>query len=162
MPRIRARAEQLIWAGLAAIGLGLSVLIASSWVEYLNNPGISIIDGYWIGRTPWIALGVVLVLAGTTTSLLVGGGATLIRGDWVRQILLVPLLGMPILWWLTAVGVIGFPQYVGIDPVAFAYSLPVLAAIMLIIPALAVTVLATLPEGVDLRIRWRPVHPRER
>jgi hypothetical protein len=156
------RAEQLIWAGMAAVGLGLSVLVAYSWVEYLNNPGISIADGYWIGRIPWTPLGVVLVLAGTTASLLAGGGATLVRGDWVRRVLLVPVLAVPILWWLTAVGVIGFPQYVPVDPVAFAYSLPVPAVTMLVVPALAVAVLATLPEGVDLRIRWRPVHPRER
>jgi hypothetical protein len=153
------RAEQLVWAGLAAVGLGLAVLIVYSWVEYLNNPEISIADGYWIGRVPWTPLGAVLVLAGSTGSLLAGSTAALIRGDWVRRVLLVPVLAMPVLWWLTVLAVIPFPRYVPVDPVTIAYSLPETAAVMLILPALAIAALVFLPIRPDSRVRLRPVHP---
>ncbi|MGH2394218.1 MAG: hypothetical protein ACRDGH_12130, partial [Candidatus Limnocylindria bacterium] len=153
------RAELVIWVGLAAVGLGLAVLIVYSWVEYLNNPEISIVDGYWIGRIPWIPIGVVLVLAGTAASLLGGSVAALIRGDWVRRVLLVPVLAMPILWWLTILGVIPFPRYQPVDPVTFAYSLPTAAAVMLIVPAVAIAALVLLPIRPNTRVRLRPVHP---
>ena len=41
------RADLIRWAGMASIGLGLAVLIVYAWVEYINDPGISLIDGYW-------------------------------------------------------------------------------------------------------------------
>jgi hypothetical protein len=151
------RAEQLIWVGLAAVGLGMAVLIVSSWVEYINNPGYSIIDGYWIGRLPWIPIGVGLVIAGATGSLLAGSVAALIRGDWVRRVLLVPVLAMPVLWWLAAI--FGYPRYQPIDPVTLAYSLPEAAAVMLIVPAVAIAVLVFLPIRPDARVRLKPVHP---
>ena len=34
------RADLLRWAGMASIGLGVSVLVGYAWVEYLNNPNI--------------------------------------------------------------------------------------------------------------------------
>jgi hypothetical protein len=151
------RAEQLIWVGLAAIGLGLALLILVSWVEYLNNPEITIVDGYWIGRLPWIPIGVGLVIAGATGSLLAGGVAALIRGDWVRRILVVPVLAMPVLWWLAAT--FGYPRYQPFDPVTLAYSLPEAAAVMLIVPAVAIAALVFLPIRPDTRVRLRPVHP---
>jgi hypothetical protein len=151
------RAEQLIWVGLAAIGLGLALLILVSWVEYLNNPEITIVDGYWIGRLPWIPIGVRPGDRGGHGIAAGGRCCGADRGDWVRRILVVPVLAMPVLWWLAAT--FGYPRYQPFDPVTLAYSLPEAAAVMLIVPAVAIAALVFLPIRPDTRVRLRPVHP---
>jgi hypothetical protein len=152
------RADFIRWAGMAGIGLGLAVLIAYAWVEYINNPGISLIDGYWIGRVPWTPAGVVLVLAGSVATQLAGAAIVLVLGDWMRWLLLVPVLIPPLAWWLTGLGTVPFPRFTGPDPVTLAYSLPQAAAVALILPALAVTALALVPMRPDRRVRLRAVH----
>lgn len=151
------RADLVRWAGMASIGLGVSVLMGYAWVEYLNNPGISLIDGYWIGREPWISVGVVLVLAGSVVALLGAAAIVLVLGDWMRRLLLVAVLVPPLAWWLTALAVLPFPRFSGPDPVTLAYSLPQAAAVALILPALAATALALVPTRPDRRVRLRPV-----
>jgi len=158
MSPIIRRIEQLTWVGLAAMGLGLATLVIYSWVEYVNSSGmISIEEGYWRGRVPWTPLGVVLVIAGATGSLVAGIVAASIRGGWARRILLVPVLAMPVLWWFAVI--FGYPRYQPIDPVTFAYSLPIAAAIALIVPAVAMAALVFLPVRPDSRVRIRQAHP---
>ncbi|HJP70585.1 MAG TPA: hypothetical protein VJ975_02610 [Candidatus Limnocylindria bacterium] len=152
------RADVLRWVGMACIGLGVAVLIIYAWVEYINNPGISLIDGYWIGRVPWTPAGVVLIMGGSVATQLAGTAIVLLLGDWMRRLLLVPVLIPPFAWWLTALGVVPFPRFLGPDPVTLAYSLPQAAAVSLILPALAVTALALVPMQPDRRVRLRPVH----
>ena len=152
------RADLIRWAGMASIGLGLAVLIVYAWVEYINDPGISLIDGYWIGRVPWTPAGVVLILAGSAATQLAGAAIVLVLGDWLRRLLLIPILIPPLAWWLTGLGVAPFPRFIGPDPVTLAYSLPLAAAVALILPALAVTALALVPVQPDRRVRLRAVH----
>lgn len=152
------RADSVRWAGMASIGLGISILIGYAWIEYINNPGLSLIDGYWIGRVPWTPAGVVLVLAGSLLTLTAGAGIVLVLGDWMRRLLLIPIVIPPLAWWVTALGVIPFPRFTGPDPVTLAYSLPQAAAVALILPALAVTALALVPLQPDRSVRLRPVH----
>lgn len=155
------RSDLAVWVGLSGIGLGASALLVYAWVEFLNNPGITLVDGYWIGRVPWTPAGVVLVLAGSGLALLAGAASVLLRGDWVRWLLLLPVLAAPILWWLLALGVLPFPRYQPIDPVAFAYSLPEDAALLLILPSLAIALLAFIPIRPNRRLLFRRVHPAE-
>lgn len=152
------RADFIRWAGMASIGLGVSILVGYAWVEYVNNPGISLVDGYWIGRVPWTPAGVVLVVAGTLAAQVGGAGIVLVLGDWMRRVLLIPILIAPLAWWVTALGVVPFPRFVGPDPVTLAYSLPQAAAVALILPALAVTALALVPMQPDRRVHLRAVH----
>ena len=159
MTRFLRRSDLAVWIGLSGIGLGLSVLLIYAWVEFLNNPGISLVEGYWIGRVPWTPLGMLLVLAGSALAVLAGMASVLLRGDWVRWLLLLPVLAAPVLWWALALGVLPFPRYQPPDRVAFAYSLPDTAALLLILPSAAIAAIAFIPFRPDRRVRLRRVHP---
>jgi len=153
------RAELSIWIGLGGIFVGASELLVYAWVEFLNNPGTSLVDGYWIGREPWTSAGIIVALAGSILALLAGAVVVLLRGDWVRWLLLLAVLAAAGLWWAIALGFVPYARFSGPDPIQLAYSEPQTAAILLVVPALAVTVLAFLPMQPDRRIRRRRVHP---
>jgi len=150
-----------MWLGIAVAGLGLAVLLAYAWFEYLTRPGISLVDGYWIGRTPWTPLGVILVLAGSALAILAGSGVILVRGDWLRRILVPAILALPVFWWLTAMGVVPMPRLRAPDPVTLAYSLPESAALALLLSALVALALALAPLRSGDRVRLRPIHHDE-
>lgn len=155
------RLRQAMSLGIAAAGLGLAVLLAFAWFEHLTRPGISLVDGYWIGRTPWTPLGVILVLAGSALAVLAGSGLILVRGDWLRRILVPAILALPAFWWLTAMGVVPMPRFRAPDPVTLAYSLPESAALALLLPALVALALALAPLRGGDRVRLRPIHRDE-
>lgn len=166
--RVDRVAERLTWAGLALAGIGLAIVVLRSWVEYLaiapvHMPpeGVSIVDGYWIGHEPWSSLGIVPVLAGSLLATLSATFLVMLRGDWLRRLLVVAVLVVPTLWWLMALGVLPVPRFRGPDPVTFAYSLPQQAAIMLLVPAVAGAFLAFLPHRPDRRVRLERVHPEQ-
>ena len=54
--------------------------------------------------------------------------------------------------------VLPFPRFSGPDPVTLAYSLPQAAAVALVLPAVAVTMIALVPLQPDRSVRLRPVH----
>ncbi len=162
METFERRTDRLTWIGLALSGLGPSLLLVATWVEYVNDPSLGLFGGYDLGREPWTSAGIWLFLAGTALALLAGSGGVLVRGDWLRRILLVPVLGMWSAWWAVALGTIPYPRFSGPDPVTLAYTFPIATAVMLLLPALAVATLSFLPMGRDLRIRLRPVHPEVR
>lgn len=154
------RAELALWTGLSGIGLGAAILLVYAWVEFLNNPGISLADGYWLGREPWTSAGVVIALAGAVLGALAGILVVLLRGDVVRWLLLLPLAGAATLWWVIALGLLPFTGYAPIDPIGFAYREPQTAAILLAVPPAAMAGLGFLPMQPDRRVRRRRVHPR--
>ncbi len=148
------------WARLALVLLvvGPSILLIYAWVEVLNNPGLTLVDGYGIGRTPWTPIGIVTSLAGGVGGLLAGSVAIAIEGGWWRRALLVPAFVAGGLWWLTALGVIPSPRFHGPDPVTFAYSLPSTAALLVLMPATLLAVLALTRPGPSVpRMKMRPV-----
>jgi hypothetical protein len=147
-----------MWVGLAGIGLGLSILLVYAWVVVMNNPGSTLVDGYWIGRVPWTPLGVVLVLAGSSVAVTAGVVAILVHGDWLRRLLAMAVVLAPIGWWAKALGILPSARYQAPDPVTLAYSLPETAALMLILPALAMAALRLAPIRPG-PVRLRPVHP---
>ncbi|MGZ6213882.1 MAG: hypothetical protein ACXWMG_02910 [Candidatus Limnocylindria bacterium] len=152
------------WARLA-IGLmvvGPSILLVQAWVEVLNHPGYTLVDGYDIGRLPWTPLGLLIGLAGSVAGLIAGSVAIAIEGGWWRRALVVPALAVAAAWWLTALGVLPFPRFHGPDPVEFAYALPVAAVLLVLMPAALLAVLCLTPrmEGVP-RTRLRRVPRRE-
>jgi hypothetical protein len=145
--RLAAGAHQ--WARLA-IGLmliGPSILLVQAWVEVLNHPGTTLVDGYWIGRLPWTPLGLDIALAGSVMGLLAGSVAIAIEGGWWRRALVVVAWAAAGLWWLVALGVLPFvPRFQGPDPVTFAYSLPSTAALLVLMPAALLAVLCLTPR----------------
>jgi hypothetical protein len=152
------------WARLA-IGLmvvGPSILLVAAWIEVLNHPGSTLVDGYWIGRVPWTPLGLIIALSGAVIGLLAGSLAILLEGGWWRRVLVVAAVGAAVLWWLTAMGVVPYPRFHGPDAITFAYSLPSAAGLLILMPAALLAILSLTPrmEGVA-RTRLRPVPRRE-
>jgi hypothetical protein len=160
--RLSRRAKQMARGSLVLLVLGPSWLLVLAWIEVLNNPGYSLVDGYWIGREPWTWIGIVVSLAGAVSGLLAGSVTIMIDGGWWRRILIVPSVAAALLWWSIALGVLPFPRFIGPDPVTFAYSLPVTAALLTLMPAalLATLCLAARPPSVP-RPRLRPLPPRD-
>jgi hypothetical protein len=88
--------------------------------------------------------------------------AIAIEGGWWRRFLLVPSLAAATLWWLMALGVIPYPRFQGPDPVTFAYTLPTLAILLLLMPAALLATLCLTPPIVgEPRTRLRRVPARE-
>ena len=143
--------------------IGPSILLVYAWVEVLNNPGYTLVDGYWIGRIPWTPLGLVVALIGSVMGLVAGSVAIAIEGGWWRRILVVVSLAAATLWWLIALGVLPYiARFKGPDPVTFAYSLPSTAALLVLMPAALLAILCLTPPIVrEPRTRLRPVPSRE-
>ena len=162
--RSRLAAGAHVWARLA-LGLmiiGPSILLVYAWVEVLNNPGYTLVDGYWIGRIPWTPLGLVIALVGGVIGLAAGSFAIAIEGGWWRRILIIPSLAAAALWWLMALGVIPYPRFEGPDPVGFAYDLPTQAILLVLMPAALLAALCLSPRLVtEPRTRLRKVPTRE-
>jgi hypothetical protein len=164
-----SRAERLAsgahtWARLALglLVIGPSILLVYAWVEVLNHPGYTLVDGYWIGRLPWTPLGIVIALAGAVVGLLAGSVAIAIEGGWWRRFLVVPSLAAGVLWWAIGLGVLPYPRFVGPDPVTIAYSNPTQAVLLVLMPAgLLATLCLTPPIVREPRTRLRRVPHRE-
>ena len=160
----RLAAGAHVWARLA-LGLmviGPSILLVYAWVEVLNNPGYTLVDGYWIGRVPWTPIGLVISLVGGVVGLAAGSVAIAIEGGWWRRFLVFPALGAAALWWLMALGTLPFPRFSGPDPVTFAYSLPTQATLLVLMPGALLAALCLSPRLVaEPRTRLRRVPQRE-
>jgi len=134
--------------GLGALGLGFLVLFASAFAETLADPSLSLADGYWIGRLPWTAVGVGLVVAGSNLALLAGALAAFVAGGVLRRVAAAPLLLVGVAWWLLALLETGLGAGCagcappGFDPITAAYSLPQQALLLLVLPAVLAAVLA--------------------
>lgn len=165
-PRLAAGAHQWARLALALLVVGPSILLVNAWVELLNNPGLSLADGYWIGRNPSTAIGILVSLAGGLAGLVAGSVAIVIEGGWWRRFLVVPAVAAALLWWGTALGILPYPDFHGPDPVAFAFLLPVVAALLVLMPAALLAALCLTPRMVSApRTRLRPVQsaaPRPR
>ena len=160
----RLAAGAHVWAQLA-LGLmviGPAILLVYAWVEVLNNPAYTLVDGYWIGHLPWTPLGLVISLVGGAVGLAAGSVAIAIEGGWWRRFLVIPSLAAAALWWLMALGVVPYPRFHGPDPVAFASDLPTQAILLILMPAaLLATLCLAPPMTPEARTRLRPVPQRE-
>jgi hypothetical protein len=134
--------------GLSAAVAGLVVLLVQSLSETIAEPGLSLIDGYWIGRLPGTAVGVGLAVIGATIALVFGPATAWLAGGAVRRIVSALALAVAALWWFLAM----LPPAQGAfcascpppgpDPLTMAYSQPELAALFLLVPAAIVGAVA--------------------
>jgi hypothetical protein len=131
---------------LALIVLGVSTLVVMAWIEVLNHPGYTLVDGYWIGRVPWTPAGIVMILAGSVGALLAAGLAIVVEGGWWRRALILPAWGAGAVWWAVAMGLVPYPRFDGPDPVTLAYSLPSTAGLLLLLPAIILAGVAITPR----------------
>jgi len=161
--RLASGAHEWARISIALLVIGPSILLVYAWVEVLNRPGISLADGYWIGREPWSSFGVVVSLAGGVAGLLAGSVAILVEGGWWRRFLVAPSAVAAVLWWGIALGLVRYPDFRGPDPVAFAHGLPVATALLIVMPAALLSMLCLTPPMVSPpRTRMRPVQSAPR
>ena len=144
MPVVTRVSRSARWAtavGLLASAAGLVVLLAQAQSEVLADPGLSLVDGYWIGRLPWTAVGVDLTIIGATIAVVFGSVTAWLAGGPIRRVVTALALAVAAFWWFLAM--LATPQGAfcascpapGPDPITMAYSQPQFAAIFLLLPA---------------------------
>lgn len=146
--RILRSARWLTVVGLLAGAVGLVALFAQALSEVVVNPTLSLIDGYWIGRLPWTAVGVDLTIIGATTTVVFGTATAWLAGGRVRRLVSAFAVAVAAFWWFLAM--LPPPQGVpcpscpppGPDPLTMAYSQPEAAALFLLLPAAIAGVVA--------------------
>jgi hypothetical protein len=102
-----------------------------------------------MGALPWMGIVEALVVGGATATIVAGAAAVAVTGGWARRVATFALAAIGALWWFEAwvgAGVSGAlcagcaPRT--FDPWAYAYSAPMLALQMLIVPAAVIALLA--------------------
>jgi hypothetical protein len=148
--------------GVGTIAGGIAVLFGYALSEVIANPGISLVQGYWVGRLPWTAIGVDLVVIGSTVAVLFGTASSWLAGDAARRLVSLPPVVVAVAWWLYAaiqssiegapcmIPQLGTPIAGGtvscgpppFDPFAVAYSVPAESILLLVLPAWISAVIA--------------------
>ena len=145
--RPSATLRQVVLLTSTILGFGLLFLFGYVLVAPIFGEGTSPVDAYWLGRLPWMAMAERLVVIGAGACVVAGSVSVLAGGGWLRRILLLPALAPVALWWVNALmPVVGAycancPPAQG-DPFTYAYSLPGLTGLLLLVPAVFITVLA--------------------
>ena len=65
-----------------------------------RDTALSLEDGYRIGRLPWIAVGVDLVVIGATVAVIAGTLSAWIGGGWIRRTVTAGALVVAAFWWV--------------------------------------------------------------
>jgi hypothetical protein len=146
------RIQRSIWwmtvAGLSAAAAGLLILFVRALTEVLADPSLSLEDGYWIGRLPWTAVGVDLVVVGATVAVVAGTIAVWLAGGWIRRMVASLAAGVAAFWWLLVMLVSGTGAYCAgcpapdFDPFTMAYTLPQQTLLLLVAPPAVIGVIA--------------------
>jgi hypothetical protein len=136
-------------AGLAALLIGLAVFVFYALSEVVANPGVSLVDGYWIGRLPWTGIAEGFTVVGATATVVLGMATVWMGGVRWNSILALIALAVAGLWWLASIflaHMLGAPcspcEPLPFDPFAYAYSQPENAVILLLVPAAVMAGLA--------------------
>ena len=156
------RATLALDLALGVVLAGLADLAINAWVEYLSHPGLSLVAAYQRGREPWTSIGIGAVIGGASAALAIGVLLATIEGSWIRRLLALAVLALGLAWWLTALGILGYPDFAGPDPVAFAFSWPREGTGALLLPAAVAALLVFTPHRERPTSRMAPIHPDER
>jgi len=154
MPTRSRAATIAIRATALAAGVmvaGAAILLVAALVELTTGqPGMNLVDAYWVGRLPWTPIGVGMVLFGATATVVVGSVASWLTPGWLQRLVCLGAMLSTAFWWVTSpmLGMGGSccgprPAY---DPITMAYSNPQSALLLVVLPALiaaAVVLLAT-------------------
>ncbi|HET6745190.1 MAG TPA: hypothetical protein VFH90_04985 [Candidatus Limnocylindria bacterium] len=130
------------------LAFGLVWLLAYVLVEAtIGQGGGSMVDAYWLGRLPWVGIAETLIVSGATATAIAGALASIIGGGWIRRLAVVPPLGIIGLWWLLAMAIRRAVPCETCppptpDPWAYAYSAPENALLFLLVPAVAIAIIA--------------------
>lgn len=148
----RDQALRLTWwgtlAGAGGLLIGLAVFFLYAVSEVLAHPGLSLADGYWIGRLPWTGIGEGFTVIGATIVVVLGTLTVWLGGKgWWRLVVLAPVALAGFFWLVALLPPPGGASCTDCiaqvaDPFAYAYSLPASALIFLLLPGVIVAVLA--------------------
>ena len=137
-------------AGAAALlAIGFAWLLAYVVAEALLGDGSgSLVDGYWIGRLPWMGIAETLIVLGATACAIAGAASVMVEGGWVRRLAVVPPLVVVGFWWLLAM-LLSTMRAVPCndcpprapDPWGYAYSIPETTMLLLVAPSLVIALL---------------------
>jgi hypothetical protein len=129
---------------------GAAILLVAAVVELTTGqPGMNIVDAYWVGRLPWTSIGVGMVLCGATATTVVGSVASWLTPGWLQRLVSLGALLSTAFWWAISPiirytgGCCGPPP--AYDPITIAYSDPKSALVLVVVPALIVAAIALLP-----------------
>jgi len=160
------QALRLVWwgtiVGLGALVIGLAVFFVYALSEVLAHPGLSLVDGYWIGRLPWTGIGEGFTVIGATVAVMLGTMTVWLGGNrWGRVVVLVPLAVAGFFWFAAMLPFPGGGPCTDCgepipDPFAYAYSLPLSTILLLMLPALVVAVLAFVSRPAHGQMPIRP------
>jgi hypothetical protein len=139
------------WAMLAGIALfaaGMVAILVASIQGMEFQPGLSLIDGYWVGPLPWMGIGTWLAPIGGFLAAIAGVGLVIVRGRHpVVRLAGLALLGV-VLFWLLAIAYAMAPRnapngsiYRG-DFGSAVYSQPDQTIVLLLLPTAAIVLLA--------------------
>jgi hypothetical protein len=135
-------------AGIGALAIGLAVFFVYALSEVLAHPGLSLEDGYWIGRLPWTGIGEGFTVIGATVAVVLGTLTVWLGGTrWRRALVLVPLASAVFFWFAAMLPEPNRAPCTNCaepvaDPFAYAYSLPASTLTLLLLPTLFIAVLA--------------------
>jgi hypothetical protein len=129
---------------------GAAILLVAAVMELATGqPGMSLVDAYWVGRLPWTPIGVGVVLYGATATVVVGSVASWLTPGWPQRLVCLGAMLSTAFWWVTSpmLGMGGAccgprPAY---DPITMAYSDPRSALVLVVVPALIVALVVLLP-----------------
>lgn len=156
--------RRLTAGAFALLAIGFGWLLAYVVAEALLGDGNgSLVDGYWIGRLPWMGVAETLIVLGATACAIGGAASVIVEGGWVRRLAVVPPVIVVGMWWLLAVAMSTMravpcndcPAPTP-DPWAYAYSAPQTALLFLIAPSAVIALLALVRERSSSIARGYP------
>ncbi len=130
----------------AVMVVGAALLLAAALVELASGqPGMTIMDAYWVGRLPWTPIGVGMMLFGASATVVVGPIAAWLNGGAGARIVATAAVLPTAFWWAVS-PMVGFagsccgprPAY---DPITIAYSSPEGPFLFVVLPAIVITAL---------------------
>jgi hypothetical protein len=135
-------------AGIALFGVGIVAILAASIQGMQLEPGLTLVDGYWIGLLPWMEIGTWLAPIGAFLAAIAGAGLVMAPGRHpVVRLAGLALLGIVLFWILAiayAMAARNGPdgRMYSSDFGSAVYSQPDQTVVLLLLPATAIVVLA--------------------
>lgn len=138
----------VLLAGLVCVAVGAVAILTASIQGMQLQPGTSLVDGYWVGRLPWMDVGTWLVPLGGIAA---GGAAVAIwssRSGWAVRLSSLAALAVIGFWTFVTLAVDMAPhvapsgRFSSPSLATAVYSNPAQTLILLLLPAAVLVALA--------------------
>ncbi len=137
-------------AGIVLFAAGAVAILVASIQGMALQPGLSLVDGYWVGLEPWIGIGTWLVPIGGIVTIAAGFAVVASRPSMIARLLAIVPLAVAFFWAFVTVAVDMAPHSrpgtttTSSDLATAFYSNPEWTVIFLIVPAAFVVALASI------------------